>query len=138
MTSIKTPSLFPRASFVGFDHLFNELDFVTRSAKDTYPPHNVVKIDEHEYIIEVAVAGFDMKDLTIEQDERTLNIVGDQYHDEACEYLHKGISTKRFQRTFRLSEYVEVVGATLDKGILVVNLKVNLPEEKRPRKIEIK
>ena len=75
MTSIKPPSLFPRASFVGFDHLFSELDFVTRSAKDTYPPHNVVKISEHEYVIEVAVAGFDMKDLSIEQDERTLNIV---------------------------------------------------------------
>jgi len=137
MTSIKTPSLFPRAAFVGFDHLFNELEFINRNAKDTYPPHNVVKIDEHEYIIEVAVAGFDMKDITIEQDERTLNITGDQFHSDSVEYLHKGISTKRFQRTFRLSEYVEVVGATLDKGILVVNLKVNLPEEKRPRKINI-
>ena len=137
-TSIKVPSLYPRASFVGFDHLFNELDFVTRNAKDTYPPHNVVKINEFDYVIEIAVAGFEMDDLVIKQDERTLNIAGNQQKvDAPVEYLHKGISTKKFQRTFRLSEYVEVVGATLDKGILVVNLKVELPAEKRPRKIKI-
>jgi molecular chaperone IbpA len=137
-TSIKVPSLYPRASFVGFDHLFAELDFVARNAKDTYPPHNVVKINEFDYVIEVAVAGFEMDDLILEQDERTLNITGNQQSvDASVEYLHKGISAKKFHRTFRLSEYVEVVGATLDKGILVVNLKVELPIEKRPRKIKI-
>jgi molecular chaperone IbpA len=140
MTNLKANTLFPRSSFVGFDHLFQDLDWVARHATDTYPPHNIVKVGENDYQIEIAVAGFTLDDLEIEQDERTLTVTGAKAKDDAekdVEYIHKGISQKKFKRVFRLSEYVFVDGASLKDGILSVQLKFELPEEKRPRKISI-
>ena len=139
MTNLKANTLFPRSSFVGFDHLFQDLDWVARHATDTYPPHNVVKVGEDDYQIEIAVAGFTLEDLDIEQDERTLTVTGSKADSvrEDVEYIHKGISQKAFKRVFRLSEYVYVDGASLEGGILAINLKFELPEEKRPRKIDI-
>ena len=134
MTGVK--QLFPRASFVGFDHLFEELDRVARHANDHYPPHNIVKINKDNYLIELAVAGFSEDELEVEVNDRTLTVKGD-HNTRGREYIHKGISAKKFHRTFRLSEYVEVQGANYSDGILAVSLKVVLPEEKRPRKIEI-
>jgi len=134
MTNTKT--LFPRSSFVGFEHLLNELDFVTRSAGDNYPPHNIVKVDDVNYLIEIACSGFAKEEIEIEQNERTLTVKG-SHEKRGREYVHQGISQKAFKRVFRLSEYVEVVGATQKDGILSIELKVILPEEKRPRKIEI-
>ena len=134
MTGVKT--LFPRASFVGFDHLFDELDRVARHANDHYPPHNIVKVSDHDYQIELAVAGFTRDELVIEVNDRTLTVRG-EHVSKGREYIHKGISAKKFNRNFRLSEYVEVHGADLVDGILAIQLKVVLPEEKRPRKINI-
>ena len=131
-----TKTLFPPQTFVGFEHLLNELDFIGRHANDNYPPHNVVKVDEGEYLIELAVSGFKKDEIEIEQKERTLSITG-KHEKRDREYVHQGISTKQFKRQFRLSEYVEVNGASRKDGILSVNLKVVLPEEKRPRKIKI-
>lgn len=138
MTNLKANTLFPRSSFVGFDHLFQELDWVAKHATDTYPPHNIVKVSDDDYLIEIAVAGFTLDDLDIEQDERTLTVKGEiaKSEDEPS-YIHKGISQKKFKRVFRLSEYVYVDGASLKDGILSINLKFELPEEKRPRKISI-
>lgn len=141
MTNLKANTLFPRSSFVGFDHLFQELDWVAKHATDTYPPHNVVKVTEDDYQIEIAVAGFTLDDLEIEQDERTLTVKGEKSKSgedlDDVTYIHKGISQKKFKRVFRLSEYVYVDGASLKDGILSVQLKFELPEEKRPRKIDI-
>lgn len=139
MTNLKANTLFPRSSFVGFDHLFHDLDWVARHATDTYPPHNIVKVGENDYQIEIAVAGFTLDDLGIEQDERTLTVTGEKEKSdlEGVEYIHKGISQKKFKRVFRLSEYVFVDGASLKDGILSIDLKFELPEEKRPRKIDI-
>jgi molecular chaperone IbpA len=134
MTGVK--QLFPRASFVGFDHLFEELDRVARQANDHYPPHNIVKVDDHNYQIELAVAGFKSDEIEVEVNDRTLAVRGD-HKVEGREYIHKGISAKKFYRTFRLSEYVNVHGADLRDGILAIQLKVVLPEDKRPRKIAI-
>ena len=134
MTSAK--QLFPRASFVGFDHLLAELDQVARQANDHYPPHNILKVSPEEYVIELAVAGFKRSDVDIEVDDRTLTVRGEQ-NQSGSEYIHRGISSKRFVRTFRLSEYVQVQGANLTDGILSIELKVVLPEEKRPRKVNI-
>jgi molecular chaperone IbpA len=130
-------NIFPRSAFIGFDHLFTELDFATKHAHDHYPPHNIVRENDLEYLIEIAVAGFSMDDLTIEQKERSLTVTGER-ESKGREVIHRGISTKRFKRTFRLSEYVEVTGATLRDGILAISLKIELPEEKRPRQINIK
>ena len=134
MTNTKT--LFPRQTFVGFEHLLNELDFIGRHANDNYPPHNVVKLKEHNYLIEVACSGFSREEIEIVQDERTLTLTG-KHDKRGREYIHQGISQKQFKRQFRLSEYVEVVGANHKDGILSIELKVVLPEEKRPRKIDI-
>ena len=134
MTGVQ--SLFPRSSFVGFDHLLNELDHVAKHANDHYPPHNIIKTGETDYLIELAVAGFTKDELSIEVKDRTLTVSGDHV-SRGREFIHRGISTKKFKRTFRLSEHVHVNGADLKDGILSVELKYVVPEELRPRKITI-
>ena len=136
MTKLTTRSLFPRSAFVGFDHLLNELDNVALHANDNYPPHNIVKDSDDTYFVELAVAGFAEDELTIEVKERSL-VVSGEHVNRGREYVHKGISAKKFKRTFRLSEYVEVHGANLKDGILSITLKVIVPEEKLPRRISI-
>ena len=130
--------MFPRNAFLGFDHLFDELEKITNHANDSYPPHNVIKHGDHKYDIELAIAGFSKDDITIELKEHVLYIKGDREkrrNDEA--YVHKGISGRKFSKSFRLSEYAEVSGADLTDGILTVSIEVVLPEEKRPQKISI-
>ena len=134
MTGIQT--LFPRSSFVGFDHLFNELEHVARHANDHYPPHNILRTGDTDYLIELAVAGFSREELSIEVKDRTLTIFG-EHESKGREYIHRGISTKKFKRTFRLSEHVHVNGADFKDGVLSVELKYVVPEALRPRKIEI-
>ena len=134
MTGVTT--LFPRSTFVGFDHLFNELEYAARHSKDNYPPHNVLKTGDQDYLIELAVAGFSRDELTVEVKDRTLTIMG-EHVSKGREYIHRGISTKKFKRTFRLSEHVHVHGADLVDGVLAIQLKYVVPEELRPRRIQI-
>ena len=137
MTNLKVgKQLFPRSAFIGFDHLFNELEYATKHANDHYPPHNIAKLTEDELVIEVAVAGFTQEEISVEQKERSLTISG-QHESRDREVIHRGISTKAFRRQFRLSEYVQVTGASLKDGILAVTLKLEIPKEKQPRKIKI-
>jgi molecular chaperone IbpA len=128
----------PRSLFVGFEHLFDDLERIHGSARsgDNYPPHNIVKIDDEKFLIELAVAGFAEEDISIEVKEGILAISGDTSEDKRA-YVHKGISSRKFEKSFRISEFVVVDGASLVDGILVINLRVELPEEKRPRKINI-
>ena len=128
--------LFPSAAFVGFDHLFKELDHVTKHAHDHYPPHNILKTSESDYLIELAVAGFSKEGIDIELHERTLTVTG-EHKSKGREYVHRGISTKKFKRTFRLSEHVQVHGADIQVGILAIKLNFIVPEDQRPRKINI-
>jgi molecular chaperone IbpA len=134
MTGIQT--FFPRSSFVGFDHLFKELEYTTKHSNDHYPPHNIIKVGENRYLIELAVAGFSQDELEVDVKERTLTVKG-EHITRGREFIHRGISTKKFRRTFRLSEYVEVHGADLVDGVLAIDLKIVIPEEMRPRKINI-
>jgi molecular chaperone IbpA len=136
MTAQGVHTLFPRSAFVGFDHLFDELDRVARNANDQYPPHNIVKVDDHNYLIELAVAGFAREELDVVVKDRSLRVVG-KHENRGRDYIHRGISTKRFEKNFRLSEYVQVNGADLTDGILAIQLEVVVPEEMRPRQIEI-
>ena len=136
---VRTNLNVPRSLFVGFEGLFDELERIhtsARSGSDNYPPHNIVKESDTEYVIEVAVAGFSEDDLDVEQKERSVIISG-EHKAKDRDVIHRGISTKKFKRTFRLSEYVLVDGASLKDGILAIKLKLELPEEKRPRKINI-
>lgn len=130
----------PRASFVGFDRIWNELDTaLTNSVDNTnvFPRHNIVKVSDESYLIELALAGYGQEDLTVELDDGLLVITGEK-EDSEVEYLHKGISTKKFRRTFRLNENVEVKEAKFENGLLAVELAHIVPEEKKPQTIKIK
>ena len=129
----------PRSLFVGFEPLLDELERIHssgRSGKDNYPPHNVVKIDEEKFLIEMALAGFREEDISVEVKDGILKVKGEMPKDER-EFAYKGISSRKFEKSFRLSEFVVIDGADLNDGILVVYARVELPEEKRPREIEI-
>lgn len=133
---------FPRSHFIGFDHVWSEIERLSDVADNKlYPPHNVVKHTDNQFSIELALAGYRPEDLKVEVKDGILVIQGDGrpvLKDEAeREYLHRGISAKKFTRTFRLSEHVVVDGADFVNGLLVIDLKVVIPEEKRPRLIPI-
>ena len=135
MTSIEK-TLFPKSAFIGFDRLLDDMQFAASHANDHYPPHNIIKENDNEYLIELAVAGFTKDDIEISQKERSLKITG-KYTSKGREVIHRGISTRNFERRFRLSEYVQVTGATFQDGLLAVSLKLEIPEEKQPRQINI-
>jgi molecular chaperone IbpA len=129
----------PRSLFVGFDTLFEDLEKIHNNAKtgnDNYPPHNIVRIDDEKFLIELAVAGFSKDDIDLELKDGILKIKGCVEADER-EYAYKGISSRKFEKSFRLSEFVVIDGADLEDGILVVYARVEIPEEQRPRKIDI-
>ena len=140
MTRLQTLDLphFHRAT-VGFDRLFQEMDRAFENTKSSgYPPYNIVQINDDEYMISIAVAGFGMGNLDITLDKRILTIEGTAPKgDEEVNYLHKGIGGRNFRRQFTLADYVEVETATLELGMLNIHLKRNVPEEMQPKKIEI-
>ena len=129
---------YPRNAFLGFDHIFDQLENIHLHSKDTYPPHNVVKEEEMLYTLEMAVAGFKQEHIDIEVKDHILTIKGNRpARRDQNKYVHKGISARNWVKSFRLSEYTEVSGADLTDGILTVGLEVVLPKEKQPRKISI-
>jgi molecular chaperone IbpA len=123
---------------IGFDQLFQEFDSIQKENTTVYPPHNVVKLTEDSYVIELAVAGFAEPELDIETVENSLVITGEKSDKDEREYAHKGISARKFTRRFTLAEHVVVSGASLQNGILSISLERQVPEEKKPRKITIK
>jgi len=132
---------FHRAT-VGFDSLFNDLEnrLYANSANGgtTYPPYNIVKADENTYVIELALAGFTREDIDIEVDQGDLVISGNtETKDDDRTYMHKGIAGRAFRRVFKLADHVEVRGAEMKHGILVINLEKLIPEALKPRKIEV-
>lgn len=137
LSTLDLPALHRHA--IGFDRMFNELNRTfANSRADNYPPHNVVKLDETHYVIEVAVAGFSETEIDVELKENVLTVKGEQTKtDKEIEYLHKGISARNFTRTFTLADNMEVRGATVKNGILAVALEQIVPEEQKPKKIQI-
>lgn len=126
-------------STVGFDRLFNEIErSFANSQSNNYPPYNVVEIDDNEWMITLAVAGFGMDNLDITVEKNQLTVEGNALISDAeVKYLHKGIGNRNFRRTFTLAEHVEVENATLDYGMLNIHLVRNVPEELQPKKITI-
>ena len=138
LTTLDLPT-FHRAT-IGFDRLFDELErgFANSPNGNGYPPYNIAQVNDDEYVITLAVAGFSMDNLDIEKDKNVLKIEGTAPKgDEEVNYLHKGIAGRNFRREFTLADHVEVVNATLDNGMLNVYLKREVPEELQPKKIEI-
>jgi len=137
LTTLDLPQL--HRATIGFDRLFSELDRqFANSQSNGYPPYNIAQVDEDEYMISLAVAGFGMDNLEITKDKNILRVEGTSPKgDENVNYLHKGIGGRNFRREFTLADHVEVVSAGLDLGMLNVHLKREVPEELQPKKIEI-
>lgn len=139
LTTLDLPS-FHRAT-IGFDRLFNELErsFQNSPNSNGYPPYNIAQINEDEYMISLAVAGFGMDNLEITKDGNVLKIEGiaPKGGDEV-NYLHKGIGGRNFRKEFTLADHVEVEQAVLELGMLNIHLVRQVPEELQPKKIAIK
>ena len=139
LTTLDLPN-FHRAT-IGFDRMFNELErqFANSPNGNGYPPYNIAQINDDEYMISIAVAGFGMDNLDITKDGKILRIEGTAPKgDEHVNYLHKGIGGRNFRREFTLADHVEVVQAGLELGMLNIHLVREVPEELQPKKIEIK
>ena len=136
--TLDLPSLHRHA--IGFDNLFEQLNrtFANSKSDGNYPPHNVVKLDDTHFVIELAVAWFAESEIDVELKENVLTVKGDRVKPESdVEYLHKGISARNFTRTFPLAEHIEVRGATVQNGILAIALEQVVPDEQKAKKIAI-
>lgn len=124
---------------VGFDQIADLMDRVlTNDTQPSYPPYNIEKLDAESYRISIAVAGFSEADLTVEVKEKALFVAGRKADDkEDRSYLHRGIATRAFERRFHLADHIRVTGATHENGMLHIDLKREVPEALKPRRIEI-
>jgi molecular chaperone IbpA len=123
--------------FVGFDRIFDELSKVPMMKNINYPPYNIRKVDDLNYVIEIAVAGFDKNEIDINLEDSLLVVTGTKSSEDTMEYLHKGISNRDFKREYKLADTVEVQEANMKDGILTIMLKNHIPEHKLPKKINI-
>ena len=129
---------------IGFDNMFDDLmRESTQQSTSNYPPYNIVQINDDEYMIAVAVAGFGHDNLSVTKDKKFLIIEGKhaaenvEVEDPTAIYLHKGISERSFRREFQLADHVEISNAHLELGILSVHLKREVPEDAKPKTIAI-
>ena len=127
-------------ALIGFDSLFNDVERrFANSVQTNYPPYNVLKHDDNSFEIEVAVAGFDREDITIEVDQNLLTIRGQRPEQETGpQYLHRGLAARDFERSFTLADHIIVGDAELTNGILRVKLNRVVPDALKPRLIAIK
>ncbi|MHA7873750.1 MAG: Hsp20 family protein [Hyphococcus sp.] len=125
-------------STVGFDRMFDLLDAAGKAESGGYPPYNIERLDENDYRITLAVAGFGEDDLDIEVRENTLTVKGVRGDaDDNREFLYRGIAGRSFERQFQLAEHVKIAGASLVNGLLNIDLQREIPEAMKPRKIAI-
>jgi len=125
---------------IGFDRMFEELNRTFSTAKDNYPPYNIVRVSETKFTVEVAVAGFAESEIDVSLADNVLTVTGAKVKDDnhpSPDYLHQGISNRSFDRDFTLADNVEVRGAKVENGILSIELESIVPEEKKAKKIEI-
>ncbi|MDX1490581.1 MAG: Hsp20 family protein [Pseudohongiellaceae bacterium] len=127
-------------STIGFDHLSSLLDSVSQreQSQPSYPPYNIELLDKDHYRITMAVAGFVEDEIEIQSERQTLTVKGEKAAEEKeRNYLHQGIAGRNFERTFQLADHVKVTGASLENGLLNVELVREIPEAMKPRKIAI-
>ena len=123
---------------VGFDNIFDQLSTLSDFDIPNYPPYNIKKIDKENYQLEMALAGFSKDEIDVEVKENTLTISARTSDKEEDSFVHQGIARRAFKRRWTLAEHLEVDDAELIDGILLVKMKLNLPEEKKPKTIKIK
>lgn len=140
MTRISSLDLTPfYRNTIGIDSLFDRIvSQVDNSvAAGNYPPYNIIKVTDDHYKVQIAVAGFEQGDLEVNFQEGQLTVTGERREQDDQAYLHRGISARRFSRSWPVGEYVEVEGAQVKNGILTVDLKRHLPESMKPKTIAI-
>ncbi|MBB3394830.1 MULTISPECIES: Hsp20 family protein [unclassified Rhizobium] len=126
-------------SSIGFDRMLNALEAASRAeTSDSWPPYDIVKAGENDYRIVMAVAGFSKDELAMTQEQNMLIVSGQKASGDDLQYLHRGIASGSFQRRFELADHVRVVSAGLVNGLLTIDLKREIPEEMKPRQIEIR
>lgn len=137
----RTFDLVPLQKFaVGFDQLFNDIDrlYANSTNNHAYPPYNIIREDENTFLIEIAAAGFKQEDLDVTVDQGQLVVQCSAAKEDEKTYVHRGIAMRNFTRTFRLADHIEVVDAKLADGLLTIKLERIVPEELKPRRIEVK
>ena len=130
--------LFNDPFFIGFNRDLARLNNAHRINSQSYPPYDILKLDEDTYRISLAIAGFTKEDIDVSIDNGTLNIKGEIVEVVDAEVVHKGIAGRKFIRSFALGEYMEVTGADMKDGMLHINVERIVPEEKKPKSIKIK
>jgi molecular chaperone IbpA len=124
-------------SSIGFDRIVDLLENASVTTIDNWPPYDIVKTGQDDYRLTMAVAGFSEDELTITQEPNMLLVSGEKSGEDGGQYLHRGIAGRAFQRRFELADHVKVAGASLINGLLAIDLKHEIPEEMKPRRIEI-
>ena len=124
-------------SSIGFDRIFNLLENASPQNGDNWPPYDIAKVADDSYRITLAVAGFGDSDMTITHEPNLLVVTGNRGRDEDVQYLHQGLALRPFNRRFELADHVTVTRANLENGLLVIDLKKEIPEEMKPRRISI-
>jgi molecular chaperone IbpA len=142
MTKITSLDLSPfYRNSIGVDRLFDRIiNQIDTASVQTYPPYNIIKTGDETSLVQVAVAGFTEGEIEVEVRENTLFITGEKRNEtpqENYEYTHKGISDRRFHRNFPLADYVEVLNATIENGILTIELERQVPDTMKPKTIAI-
>jgi len=134
--------LFKDPFFIGFNREMERLSNVQLASRQaSYPPYDLVKVDDDTFNLSLAIAGFSKESISVTVDNSTLIIKGDNLTDteeENSEVLHKGIANRKFTRTFALGEYMEVTGAELKDGMLHIEIERIVPEDKKPKEIPVK
>jgi molecular chaperone IbpA len=131
--------LFRDPFFIGFNREIERMANVHNTAsRQSYPPYDVLKLDEDTYQVSLAVAGFSKDNVSVSVEDNTLNISGEIVEVTDAEVIHKGIAARKFTRSFALCEYMEVSSASLEDGMLVIKIIREIPEEKKPKTIKIK
>ena len=130
--------LFNDPFFIGFNRELSRLNTAHKTNSQSYPPYDLLKLDEDTYRLSLAIAGFTKDDLKISVDNGTLIIKGEIVEVTDAEVVHKGIAGRKFVRSFALGEYMEVTGAEMKDGMLHINVDRVIPEDKKPKTIEIK
>jgi molecular chaperone IbpA len=130
--------LFNDPFFIGFNRELGRLNTAHKTNLQSYPPYDLIKLDEDTYRLSLAIAGFTKDDIDVSVDNGTLIIKGEMMEAEDAEVVHKGIAGRKFIRSFALGEYMEVTGAELKDGMLNISVDRIVPEEKKPKTIKIK
>lgn len=126
-------------ALIGFDRLYSQYENrYLQSSTNNYPPYNVVKVNDTTYEIEMAIAGFSKDEISVEVNQNEVIVKGNKLENADRDYQYRGLALRSFEKSIFLAEYLEVRGATVQDGILSIELELLVPEEVKPRKIEIK